>query len=249
MVQEFGDHVRDHSPPRIRTRLDDPRGLSPLGDFMLGGVDGVVTTFAVIAGSAGGQLPSTTVIILGIANLIADGFSMSVSNYLGTRARQEEIRQGRREEERQIRVYPEGERREIREIFARKGLSGNVLEKVVEVVTADEDIWVDTMMAEELHLTDVTARPMRAAITTYIAFTLCGLVPLMPFLIGLGDFHTMFLASSLLGFGTFFVLGIGKGRVLGTPLLGSGLRTLAIGGAAAALAYGAGYALRALVSL
>lgn len=247
MSRQFEDHMRDHSLARIRSRLGDPRGLSPLGDFMLGGVDGVITTFAVIAGSAGGQLPSSTVIILGLANLIADGFSMSVSNYLGARARQDEVRQGRREEERHISLYPEGERREIREIFARKGLTGSVLEKVVEVVTADRRVWVDTMMAEELRLTEEAAPPIKAAFTTYLAFTICGLVPLFPFLLGEGNFNSMFLASSLLGFLTFFILGLGKGRVLGTPGLGSGLRTLAIGGAAAALAYATGHVLRSLI--
>lgn len=247
MSRQLEDHIKDHSPARIRSRLANPRGLSPLGDFMLGGVDGVITTFAVVAGSAGGQLPSSTVIILGLANLIADGFSMSVSNYLGTRTRQDEVRQGRRNEERHISLYPEGERGEIREIFARKGLAGSDLEKVVEVITADRRVWVDTMMAEELRLTEETARPMKAAFTTYVAFSICGLVPLIPFLLGVGEFKSMFLASSLLGVLTFFLLGMGKGRVLGTPSFSSGVRTLVIGGAAAILAYFTGYLLRNLI--
>ncbi|MBV7265461.1 VIT1/CCC1 transporter family protein [Erythrobacter ani] len=247
MVKSLQDHITDHSLPRIRERLAHPRGPSPLGDFMLGGVDGVVTTFAVVAGSAGGQLPAATVIILGIANLIADGFSMAVSNYLGTRARQEEVKKGRQDEEDHIRTYPEGERREIREIFARKGLQGTILEKVVDVVTADRKVWVDTMMVEELRLDDLAARPIRAAVTTYFAFSICGLVPLIPFLLGLGDFAAMFLASSLLGLAIFFILGVGNGWVLGTSGLVSGIRTLGIGGGAAILAYSAGHLIRLLI--
>lgn len=248
MQRKYRDLLGEHTSRRIRERLADPRGGSPLGDFILGGVDGVVTTFAVVAGSAGGQLASSTVIILGIANLIADGFSMAVSNYLGTRARQEEIEQSRADEQWQITEFPEGERREIREIFARKGFEGATLDEIVDVITADRDVWVDTMMAEELKLNDASVGPLKAALTTFVAFSICGLGPLLPFLFGIGDFDTMFLASAGFGAVTFVVLGMGKGRVVGISPVRSGLRTLAIGGAAAILAYTAGFVLHALVT-
>lgn len=243
MARPSRDLHGEHAPHRIRNRLDHPRGESPLGDFMLGGVDGVVTTFAVVAGSAGGQLASTIVIILGIANLIADGFSMAVSNYLGTRTRQEEVRQSRADEQWQIDVFPEGEREEIREIFARKGFEGTGLDEIVEIITADREVWVDTMMAEELRLSDVSTRPLRAGVTTFVAFSICGAIPLLPFLIGAGDFNAMFFVSASLGAATFFALGMGKGRVVGISPVRSGLQTLAMGGVAAILAYGAGYVL------
>ncbi|GAA5052250.1 VIT1/CCC1 transporter family protein [Erythrobacter westpacificensis] len=210
---------------------------------MLGGVDGVVTTFAVVAGSAGGKLVASTVIILGIANLVADGFSMAVSNYLGTRARQQEVEQQREDEDWQIKHFPEGERKEIREIFAKKGFEGDTLDKIVDVITSDREVWLDTMMAEELHLSETSARPMRAAFVTFIAFSICGLLPLLPFFFGTGDFDQTFCASTVLSAATFFALGIGKGRVLGKSPLISGLQTLGIGGAAAILAYAAGYLL------
>ena len=170
MPDRFRNLKEEHAPHRIRSRLANPRGESALGDFMLGGVDGVVTTFAVVAGSAGGQLTATIVIILGIANLIADGFSMAVSNYLGTRARQDEVEQSRADEEWQIDVFPEGEREEIRAIFERKGFNGPSLDEIVTVITADREIWVSTMMAEELRMSDVSAQPLRAGLTTFAAF-------------------------------------------------------------------------------
>lgn len=236
----------EHLPNRVRSRIARPRGDSPLADFMLGGIDGVVTTFAVIAGSAGGQLSSSTVIILGAANLLADGFSMAVSNLVGTRARQEERRKSRQDEEWQIEQFPEGEAREIRQIFSNKGFAGEDLDRIVEVITSDKKTWVDTMMAEELKLSDETTRPLRAAVTTFAAFTLCGLLPLLPFLLDLGAFRTMFATSAVLGALTFLALGIGKGYVVGRSPVGSGLQTLAIGGTAALLAYAAGAWLRFL---
>lgn len=249
MVREAQDLPGEHSPYRIRRRLANPSGESPIGDFMLGGVDGVVTTFAVIAGSAGGQLTPTIVIILGIANLIADGFSMAVSNYLGTRALQEEIRKSRADEEWQIEAFPKGERDEIREIFAQKGFEGQQLDEIVEVITADRNVWVDTMMAEELHISDVSKRPLRAGLTTFLAFSICGLIPLLPFLFSIGDFDRMFLVSAGLCTITFLTLGFGKGWVVGVSPIRSGLETLAVGGAAAILAYAAGYLLHSLFAI
>jgi vacuolar iron transporter family protein len=186
------------------------------------------------------------VIILGLANLIADGFSMAVSNYLATKSRLEQISRSRADEYWQIENYPEGEREEIRQIFSRKGFEGETLEQIVEVVTSGRDVWVDTMMAEELKLSETSARPLRASIATFVAFSLCGSVPLVPFVLGLGAFDMMFGISAGLAAATFLALGIGKGLVLNLSPFRAGLQTLAIGGGAAVLAYAAGSALYVL---
>lgn len=238
----------EHRTARIRARLERPRGESPLGDFVLGGVDGVVTTFAVIAGSAGGRLSAATIIILGLANLLADGFSMAASNYLGTSSRQQEIARARADEDWQVEEHPEGERREIREIFARKGFDAETLDRVVEVITSDRKVWVDTMMAEELKLSEVSAQPLRAALVTFLAFALFGSFPLLPFLLGTGPFDSMFGTSLGLAAVAFFGLGIAKGAVLGFSPVRAGLQALAIGSLAAALAYGTGVGLRFVLS-
>jgi VIT1/CCC1 family predicted Fe2+/Mn2+ transporter len=230
----------EHRPGRIRERLKKPRGESPLGDFLLGGVDGVITTFAVVAGSAGGRLSMETIIILGLANLIADGFSMGVSNYLGTRSRKEEIVRARADEAWQIDTYPEGERLEVREIFARKGFSGPLLDQAVDVVTADRETWLDTMMEQELKLSEIAARPLRAGLVTFGAFALCGIIPLLPFIVGPGAAEPLFMISLALSAITFFLLGATKGLLLSRPPMRAGLQTLLIGGLAAVLAYGAG---------
>jgi VIT1/CCC1 family predicted Fe2+/Mn2+ transporter len=232
----------EHEAAAVRERLAAPPGESALGDFILGGVDGVVTTFAVVAGSAGGQLSGAIVIILGLANLVADGFSMAVSNYLGTKSRQEEIRERRSDEFRQIQVYPEGEREEIRQIFELKGFQGDTLNQIVDVVTSDRRVWVDTMMAEELKLSDGSSRPLRAAIATFTAFSICGFVPLIPFILGTSHFDIKFGMSGALAALTFLALGVGKGAVLGSSPWRSGLQTLGLGGGAAVLAYAVGAA-------
>ena len=99
-------------------------------------VDGAVTTFAVVSGVAGAQLSSRVIIILGLANLLADGFSMAASNYSGTKTEIDDRRRLTEVERRHIALYPEGEREEIRQILAAKGLSGPSLEDAVAAVTA-----------------------------------------------------------------------------------------------------------------
>jgi VIT1/CCC1 family predicted Fe2+/Mn2+ transporter len=215
-----------------------------LGDAILGGIDGGVTTFAVVAGSVGGGFSDRVVVILGFANLLADGFSMAVSNYLSTRSEHDRVEEARRSEEQHIRQIPHGERDEIREIFARKGLSGEVLEQVVEVITQDRQLWIDTMLTEELGLQIEARSPLRAAAATFLAFLLIGAIPLAPFLIsGLTPAQAFQMSAIATGV-AFLTVGMIKGLVLRRSLLLAGLQTLLMGGGAASLAYLVGRWLR-----
>lgn len=241
------DLEEEHRPATIRRRLAQPTGESALGDFILGGVDGVITTFAVVAGSAGGRLSIATVIVLGLANLVADGFSMGVSNYLGTRSRQEEVARARADEAWQIEAHPEGEQQEIREIFARKGFGGETLDRVVEVITSDRKIWIDTMMEQELKLSEIVARPLRAGLVTFAAFVICGFLPLLPFILSGAPTPSLFLVSAGMAAATFFGLGLGKGHLLQGSPVASGFQTLVIGLVAAGLAYAIGIVLANLL--
>jgi len=239
MRDPLSELVTAHTPDAIRRRLQT-RPQSYLRDFIYGGVDGSITTFAVVSGVAGAGLASGVVIILGAANLIADGFSMAVSNYLGTRAERERIERVRHIEGSHIDLYPEGEREEIRQIFAAKGFASNDLEQIVSVVTSSRSRWIDTMIQEEYGLGLQERSPLKAAALTLSAFVLLGAVPLLAFLPGFfmpgANLRPFFASTILTGFSLFFVGAI-KARFLSTRWYRSGAETLVIGGAAASLAY------------
>jgi VIT1/CCC1 family predicted Fe2+/Mn2+ transporter len=230
---------REHTHGAIEQRLSGKGRGSYLRDAILGGIDGAVTTFAVIAGSLGGGFSREVALTLGLANLIADGFSMAVSNYQGVRSRQEEIEYARQAEIRQIRVFPEGERAEIRQIFERKGFTGDVLDTIVETLTRDCSSWVDTMMCEELGIGRNLLDPMRSALATFFAFIIVGLLPLSPFLLYGVSLKTGFILSIVLTAATFFVIGAVKGFIVHKSILWSGLGTFLTGAAAAFLAFAA----------
>lgn len=239
----------DHTREQIRARLERENTPDYLSDFVYGAIDGTVTTFAVVSGVAGADLSSSIVIILGFANLIGDGFSMAASNYLGTRTDMQLHDKLRAREAAEIDAYPEGEREEIRQIYAAKGFQGEVLESVVETITADKARWIDTMLTEEMGISLTRRSPLRAALATMVAFLLIGLIPLMPFVLQLINadwFSRPYVASSLATAIAFFVVGAIKSRFVDQRWYWSGLETLLVGGAAAVLAYFVGMAMGGL---
>ncbi len=231
-----------HDPASIRARIAARPEALYLRDWIYGGIDGAVTTFAIVAGVAGAELSVAVILILGFANLIADGFSMAAANYSGTKAEKDEAARVLAMEHRHIAAEPDGEREEIRQIFAAKGFKGRALERAVETITADEDRWVQTMLVEEHGLAPVVRSPWTAAWVTFSAFVVCGLVPLIPYMAGGG-----FALSTAVTAAVFFAIGSAKAKWSLAPWWRSGAETLAIGLAAAGLAYGVGHLLRGLV--
>ena len=226
-----------HGPEEIAARINAPARQSYLRDLVYGGLDGAVTTFAIVAGVVGADLSTRVIIALGIANVLADGFSMAAGNYSGTKAERDDTRRIRQIEERHIRLVPEGEKAELKAILAAKGLDGEVLEAATEAIAQDRESWINMMLVDEYGLSPVEPHPFRAALATFLAFLVAGLAPLAPYLLELANPFQLSIGLTAL---TFFAIGAAKSRWSLAPWWRSGLETLAIGGAAATIAYFAG---------
>ena len=229
------DH--SHAPEDITSRLREGPARSHLRDMIYGAIDGGVTTFAIVAGVAGAGLSPFVIVALGLANVFADGFSMAAGNYSGTKAELDDMRRLRAVELDHIERFPEGERRELREILSQRGLHGETLEAAVDQIAASREAWVTTMLEGEYGVSSTEPHPMRAALATFGAFLVSGFIPLLPFLAGLPQAFTI---SALLTLASFFAIGAAKSRWSLSPWWRSGLETFAIGGTAAGIAYAVG---------
>jgi vacuolar iron transporter family protein len=233
-----------HTPSEIAKRLRHGPHVSYLRDLVYGGIDGTVTTFAVMAGVVGANLSSGIVIILGLANLLADGFSMAAANFTGTKAERDEYDQLRNMEERHVALAPDGEREEIRQIFLAKGFEGEALEGAVKAITSRRKRWIDTMMAEEHGMPAVIRSPLKAALMTFIAFVLCGSLPILPYALELQRAEIL---SVVMAGATFFAIGSLRSHWSPAPWWRAGIETFVIGMLAASVAYLVGYLLKGFI--
>ncbi len=240
----YEELLKEHRPEVIEKRLKHSAKSQNISDAVLGGIDGCVTTFAVVSGAVGAGFPSSVALVLGFANLFADGFSMAISNYESIRAQQEFVDGIRQTEEEHIEKVPDGEREEIRQIFQQKGFKGETLDEIINIITCDRHLWVETMLTEEHGVLKSSLNPWKSAATTFGAFLGVGAVPLISFLVPGLEMQQQFVISAVLSGIMFFSIGMLKSLLFARPVLVSGLRTLLTGSTAAGLAYLTGYLLR-----
>lgn len=222
-----------------------------LEDFIYGGMDGSVTTFAVVAGVQGASLASGIVVVLGLANLIADGFAMAVGNFWSTRARNLQFDKAEAREVWEMDNLPRREREEIRDIYKKKGFEGELLEKVVDKICSDRKVWLQTMMIDELGMMKESKHPLTSAVVTFVAFTIVGSIPMIPYLAGVVfkfDIQNYFPYSIAMTAIALCVVGYVKGWVVGISRIKAALQTMLIGGVAAAVSYTVGYLLKSFAA-
>lgn len=224
--------------------MKNPKKLVFLGDAVLGGIDGCVTTFAVAAGATGAGLPGYIVVIMGFANLLADGFSMAASNYMRAKSDTEQIEQVRMVEENHIDIIPDGKKLELKQIFLEKGFSGELLENIVNTISKNRRLWVDTMVTEGHQMPISSPSPGSEAAVTFLSFILVGLFPLLPYLFPIIPLHIQFMISAVVTSLTFLCIGLVRGFVLQYKVGRSALLTLLTGCGAAAIAYCIGVILK-----
>lgn len=236
--------IDEHRPDAIKQRLHHTTSSKNRSAATLGGIDGCITTFAIVSGAAGAGLSAPIALVLGFANLLADGFSMAVSQYESIKTENATIDSVRENEARHIEQIPQGEREEVRQIFQQKGFSGVTLETIVDTISGNKRLWIDTMLREEHGLQPGANNALLPASITFIAFILLGALPLIPFMVSALPMPQQFILSSVIAALVFFSIGLLKSPAAHRPHLAAGFSTLLTGGSAAALAYVTGHILR-----
>lgn len=210
-----------------------------LREFVYGGIDGAVTTFAVVAGGYGANLDTGILIILGFANLLADGFSMSVGAYLSAKSERDTYDKHEKIEYWEIEHLPEIERAEIEDIYRAKGFEGELLQQIVDHICADKTLWVNEMMKDELGMMRDSKSPFKIGLATFASFLLVGLIPLTVYLWNFfnpSSINIFFWTSVLTGL-AFLLVGWLKSLVTQTSALRGIGETVLLGLLAAVVAY------------
>ena len=225
------ERERDH-----HARLDPHRGASALSDVILGGQDGLVNVLGVILGVAAATADTRIVLVAGLAATFAESVSMGAVAYTSTLADADFYESEREREYRHIEAAPTLERDEVRGIYQNKGFSGELLDRIVDTITHDKDVWVAVMMAEEHQLAPVDRHTaLRSAVVVGAAAIVGSLVPLLPFVL-LPVQYSMWVAIALAAV-VLFVVGVYKARLtVGNPGR-SGLEMAVIGTVSALVGY------------
>jgi VIT1/CCC1 family predicted Fe2+/Mn2+ transporter len=207
-------------------------------DVVIGMSDGLTVPFALAAGLSGAVASSHIVVTAGLAEIAAGSIAMGLGGYLAARTDAEHYRSERLREEREIAELPECETEEVAEIFRGYGLTGGELAPVVAAIRAEPKRWVDFMMKFELGLEEPDpSRARNSALTIAAAYVSGGLIPLTPYMLVRGASAALETSVAVTLF-ALLVFGFVKARFTGTPPLRGALQTLAIGGLAAAAAFG-----------
>lgn len=220
-----------------------------IGAIVYGGLDGIITTFAVVSGVAGAQLSANIILILGLANLFADGFSMATGDFLSTRSEREVFARDAARQRRTVEQSPDAARDELRSLYLERGLSAEDADALVAVNTRDSDQWVRALLIERDGLIEQNSNPIYGAIATFLAFVVAGSLPLLVYLIGLAvpiSPDAAFPISIVLSAIALFTLGAMKYFVTRMNPIRSGVEMLLVGGLAAVVAYVIGVLLKSL---
>jgi VIT1/CCC1 family predicted Fe2+/Mn2+ transporter len=183
-VQEHPERLEDLGPTYDVEEHPDAHRVAGewIRDATLGANDGMVSVLTLLAGVAGAEVSGSTVLLAGLAGLVAGAISMGVGGYVSAKAYRSYYRKELRKEVEEMREKPDVERDEIRQIYRERGFEGELLDRVVDTITSDPRVWLKVMMSEELGLSAQFGRPVGAALVVFAFFLLGGVIPIVPFL-------------------------------------------------------------------
>jgi VIT1/CCC1 family predicted Fe2+/Mn2+ transporter len=232
---------------RLKEHLAKEHNLSPLSAYLkeivYGGTDGIVTTFAVVAGFAGAQtslsgvLPVFTVLLFGFANLFADGVSMALGSFLSAKSEKDVFLHEEEKEKKEVKEHPVLEVEETVDILVNKGFTLEQANQLAEIYKTNESYWIEFMMKEEIGFSDHDGdRAGSIAVATFVSFIFFGLLPLLPYVVYAGS-PNAFVYSVITTATALILLGVLRYRVTRQSFVRAVSESLLLGGLAASVAY------------
>lgn len=226
--------------------ISEPRHIEPhlkessaMRDFVFGFGDGINTSLGIAAGVGGADVSTNIVILAALVGMFTGAKAMAVQNYLAVKTQRQLLTSEIAREKWEIENKPDDERREIREIYEAKGFSGKDLEMVVDKITSDKKVWLETMLTEELNLNlEIVGSPIKSALRMFVSFLVGGLLPILPFFVFSG-LDALFVAIGI-SVSTSFGVGVIKSKMANTGKIIGGLEMAGLGTGVALIGYGIG---------
>ncbi|MEM3143033.1 MAG: VIT1/CCC1 transporter family protein [Candidatus Nitrosotenuis sp.] len=223
-------------PRHMEPHLTESSGVR---DFVFGFGDGINTSLGIAAGVGGADVSSNIIILASLVGMFTGAKAMAVQNYLAVKAQKELLRSEIAREEWEIENMPDEERKEIEEIYKAKGFSGEQLDMVVDKITSNKKVWLQTMLTEELQLNlEVVGNPLKSAFRMFGAFLLGGILPIIPFFFLHG--HAPLLIAIGISLSSSFMVGAAKSKMAKTNIIKGGLEMAGLGTGIALVGFGIG---------
>lgn len=226
--------------------ISEPRHLEPhlkesnaMRDFVFGFGDGINTSLGIAAGVGGADVSSNIIVLAALVGMFTGAKAMAVQNYLAVKTQRQLLTSEIEREKLEIENKPDDERKEIRDIYEAKGFVGKDLEMIVEKITSDKKVWLETMLTEELNLNlEIAGKPLKSALRMFVSFLVGGLLPILPFFVFSG-LDALFVAIGI-SVATSFGVGVIKSKMANTNKITGGLEMAGLGTGVALLGYGIG---------
>ena len=226
--------------------ISEPRHIEPhlkesnsIRDFVFGFGDGVNTSLGIAAGVGGADASSNIIILAALVAMFTGAKAMAVQNYLAVKSHRELLKSEIDREIWEIENKPEDERQEIEDIYKAKGFSGKDLEMIVNKITSDKKVWLDTMLNEELNLNlEIVGHPLKSALRMFGSFLVGGILPIIPFFFAEG-YVPLFIAIGI-SLSTSFIVGAVKSKMAQTSIIKGGIEMAGLGTGIALIGFGIG---------
>jgi len=205
-------------------------GGGKIRSIILGLNDGLISTFTLLIGVAAATLISTgsnsIVVLTGIAAMVSGAISMGLGEYISSKSEFNYIKNEIKKEKAEIELFPEEEKEEVRDMFAKMGFKGDNLNSCVDTITSDKEVWLNFLLKSELGMEE-PENPILGAILTFVSFVVGAFIPLFAYLLNLGI--TSLIISTTLSFTALFTIGALKSSITGETRLKGALEMVLIG--------------------